>query len=67
MRDYTKSRKNQNINFRVAKESEQMLIKDGVSTSGRVKEGCVEVAVCKKYCDAGSKDREGQKKQNGSD
>jgi len=41
MRDDTKPWKNKNINFGVTKESEEVLIKDWVSSSGRVKEGSI--------------------------
>jgi len=41
----SESRKNQNINFRVPKKSEQVLIKNGVSPSSRVKERSVEVTI----------------------
>lgn len=55
MGDYTKAREDKDIDFRVTKESEQMLVKDRVPPSSRVKEGCIKVSVCEKYCDAGSK------------
>lgn len=39
--DYTKSWENKNVNLGVAKESEEVLVKDGISSPCRVKEGGV--------------------------
>lgn len=41
MRDDAEAWEDKNIDFRVAKESEQMLIENWVSASGRVKEGSI--------------------------
>lgn len=41
MGDHSESGEDKNINFWVAEESEQVLIKDWVSSSGRIKEGGV--------------------------
>jgi hypothetical protein len=46
LRDDSKSRKNNNINFWMSKESEEMLIKNRISSPSRVKESCVEVSIC---------------------
>jgi hypothetical protein len=37
MRDNTKAWKNKNIDFRMTKKSEQMLVKNGVTTTRRIK------------------------------
>lgn len=41
MGDYAKSWENKNVNLGVTKESEEVLVKDWVSSSCRVKEGGV--------------------------
>jgi hypothetical protein len=46
LRDDSKSRKNNNINFWMSKESEKMLIKDRISSSSRIEESCVKVSIC---------------------
>lgn len=46
MGDNAKSGENKNIHFGVTKESEEVLIEDGVPSAGGVKKGGVEVAVC---------------------
>lgn len=54
MGDDAESWKNEDIDFGVSKESEEMLVEDGVASSGGVKECSVQVAVCEKYCNTGS-------------
>lgn len=39
VRDYTEAREDEDIDFRVSEESEQMLVQDWVSSAGGVKEG----------------------------
>lgn len=39
--DYTEAWENKNVDFGVPEEPEQVLVKDGVSPAGRVKEGSV--------------------------
>lgn len=41
VRDYSEAGKNQNVYFGMAEESKEMLIENWVSSSCRVKEGCV--------------------------
>lgn len=41
VRDYTEPGKDENVNFWVSEESEQVLVKNWVSATGRVKECCV--------------------------
>lgn len=41
MGDYSKPGQNENVDFRVTKESEEMLVKNWVSSPGRVEEGSV--------------------------
>lgn len=43
--NHAKPGKNKNIDFGVAKESEQVLIKDWVSSTCGVEEGCVKVTI----------------------
>jgi hypothetical protein len=45
MRHNTKARKDENVNFRVAKESKEMLVKNRIASSGWVKECCGEVSI----------------------
>lgn len=52
---------NQNIDFGVAEESEQVLIKNGVTSSSRVKEGGVKVSVCEEHCNTGGKNGQREK------
>lgn len=54
MGDHAESGEDKNVDFGVPKESEEVLVKDGVSSSGRVKEGGVKVSVCKEHGNAGS-------------
>lgn len=54
MGDHAESGEDKNVDFGVSKESEEVLVKDGVSPSGRVKEGGVKVSVCKEHGNAGS-------------
>lgn len=64
MGDHTKPWENKNVDFGVAKESEQVLIQDGVTPSCGVKEGCIKVTICQKHGDAGCKDGEGEEKED---
>jgi hypothetical protein len=41
MGDYSESWKNKNVDFGVAEESEEVLVKNGVSPSSRVEEGSI--------------------------
>jgi hypothetical protein len=52
MGNYSESRENQNVNLRMSKESEQMLVKDRISPTRRVKERSIEVTICEKYSDS---------------
>ena len=54
MGDHAESGEDKNVDFGVSKESEEVLVKDGVSSPGRVKEGCVKVSVREEYSNAGS-------------
>jgi len=46
VRNYTKSWENQDVHLWVAKKSKEMLVKNRVSTTCRIKKGGVEVTVC---------------------
>lgn len=45
MGDYSEAWENKNIHFGVAEESEQVLVEDRISSSGRIKECCVQITV----------------------
>jgi hypothetical protein len=45
MRYNTKSWKNKNIDLRMTKESEEMLIKDWIAPTSRVKEGSIKITI----------------------
>ena len=49
MGDHTEAWENKDVDFGVSEESEQVLVKDRVSSAGRVKEGSVQVSVCQKH------------------
>jgi hypothetical protein len=48
----SKSWKNKNIDFRVAKESEQVLVQDWVASPDRREEDSLEITVSKKHCNS---------------
>lgn len=52
--NHAEAGEDENVDFGVPKESEEVLVKDGVSSTGRVKEGGVEVSIRKEHGDAGS-------------
>ena len=54
MGDYSEAGENKNIDLWVAKESEEVLVENGVSAPCRVEEGCVQVSVCEKHSNTGS-------------
>jgi hypothetical protein len=60
--NYPKTRQNKNINFGVTKESEEMLIKNRVSSPSRVKKGGIQITICEKYSNCSRKNGEGKKK-----
>lgn len=64
MGDYSKPGQNENVDFRVTKESEEMLVKNWVSSPGRVEEGSVQVSVREEHCNAGSKYWKGKKEKD---
>jgi len=43
--DHTKAGKNENVHLGMPKKSEEVLVKNGIPPSRRIKEGGVEVAV----------------------
>lgn len=59
MRNSAKSWEDENIDFRMAEESEKMLVENWVSSARRVEEGGIEVSVCQKYCDSSGENGEG--------
>lgn len=46
VRNNTKAWKNKNINLRMAKESEKMLVKNRITPTGRIKERSIKITVC---------------------
>jgi len=44
--DHSKAGKNENVHLWMTKKSEEVLVKNGISTPRRIKEGGVEVPVC---------------------
>ena len=53
MRDYSEAWKDEDINFRVTEESEQMLVENWIPSSCGVEECSVKVAVGEQYCNSG--------------
>ena len=53
----TKTRQNKNINFGVAKKSENMLKKNRVPSPCRIKKCSIDIAISKKYSDPPRKNR----------
>lgn len=60
MRNNSKSREDENVYFWVSEESEQVLIKNWVSSPRRVEESSVEVSICEEYSNPSSKDWKGK-------
>lgn len=54
MRDYPEPRQDENVDFGVAKESKQVLVKDWVSTACGVEKGCVKITVRQEHSNTGS-------------
>lgn len=46
MGNHPKAWKDKNIDFGMSEESEEVLVKNWVSSSGRVEEGGIKVSVC---------------------
>lgn len=61
MGNYSKSWEDEDIDFRMTKESEEVLIKDRVTAPCGIKESGVEVSVSEEYCNSCSKDWEREK------
>jgi hypothetical protein len=49
MRNNSKSRKNKYINFRVPKESEEVLKKNRISSPSSIKERSIDIPISKKH------------------
>jgi len=58
LRNDTKAGQDENIDLRMPKESEKVLIEDWVTPAGRVEERRIKISVCQKYCDCPSEDRQ---------
>lgn len=67
MRDYSEAGKNKNIYFGVAKEPEQVLVKDWVPSPSGVEEGGVKVTICQEHGNAGCEDGERKEEQDRRD
>ena len=57
--DHSKAGQDEDVHLWVSEESEEVLVKNGVSSPCRVKESCVQVTVGEEHCNAGSKDGQG--------
>jgi len=60
VRNNSKSREDENVYFWVSEESEQVLVKNWVSSPRRIKESGVEVSICEEHSNPSSKDRKGK-------
>jgi len=49
----------------VTKESEQVLVKDWITTAGWVEEGGIKISIKEKYCDCTCQNRQGKQQQEG--
>jgi len=56
----------QDIDFWMTKESEEMLVQNRVTTPSRVEKRCIKVSVCQQHRDSSSQYRQRQQKQEGS-
>jgi len=65
--DDAKGRQDDDVHFRVAKEPQDVLIKDRIAATGRIKEGGAEVAVSQQHGDGTGQNRQRQQDQPGGD
>ena len=67
MTDNTKAWKNKNINFRVTKKPEQVLIQNRITTTGRIKECRAKISIRQQHGNRTGKYRQRQQQQKGCD
>jgi hypothetical protein len=65
--DNAEARQDHDIHFRMTKEPEQVLVKQQVTTIGRIKEGGAEVTVRQQHGDRAGQNRKRQQQQKGCD
>ena len=58
-----KGRQDHNVNLWVPKEPQNVLVKNGIPTAGRIKESRAEVAVRQQHGDRAGQNRQGQEDQ----
>ena len=63
MADHAETRKDQNVNFRMTEEPEQMLVQQRIATTLRIEERGAEVTVGQQHRDGASENRKRQQKQ----
>ena len=63
MRNNTKTRQNQNINFRMTKKPKQMLIQNRITTTSGIKKRCIKITISKQHSLCTSLNRQRQKQK----
>lgn len=67
MTDNTEARQNENVDFRMAKESEEVLVKNGISAASRIKEDGFEVTIHEKHGNRARKNGQRKEQKEGRD
>ena len=67
MADHAEARKDQDVNFGMAEEPEQMLEQDRIAAAGRVEEARAEMAVGQQHRDRARENRQRQQQQERRD
>ena len=67
MADDAEARQDEDVDFRVPEEPEQMLEQDRIAAARRIEEGRAEIAVGKQHGDAARQNRKRQEQQEGGD
>ena len=65
--DHTKGRQDQDVNLRMAKKPEQMLIEQRIAPARRIIKGGAEITVRQQHGDSAGQNRQGQQQQEGGD